>query len=168
MTKSVMRDFYLENLTSRQNCMLTLRSFSIISSMLMSPFCETLLSICVSHSHSSLFFSLNTAHSFSFSLTCCLRKDSWRVESGGNYSNAGEKMTSTEFLCVSQSTWWQTSPHWHCSSWSRSCKTVMSSVLTVPFKESLKEARSSFHPATLPSSSCINEEGQEMIIWGAC
>lgn len=53
----------------------TFLSFSIISSMTMSPFWETLLSICVSHSQSSLFFSLKTAHSFSFSLTCCRRKE---------------------------------------------------------------------------------------------
>lgn len=53
----------------------TFLSFSIISSMRMSPFWETLLSICVSHSQSSLFFSLNTAHSFSLSLTCCRRKE---------------------------------------------------------------------------------------------
>lgn len=57
----------------------TLRSFSIISSMLMSPFWDTLLSMLVSHSQSSLYFSLKTVHSFSFSLTCCLRSDSCRA-----------------------------------------------------------------------------------------
>lgn len=57
---------------------ITFVSFSIISSMLTSPFCETLLSMWVSHSHSSLFFSLNTAHSFSLSLTCCRRRHSYR------------------------------------------------------------------------------------------
>lgn len=56
--------------------MQTLRSFSIISSMLTSPFWDTLLSMLVSHSQSSLYFSLKTVHSFSFSLTCCLRSDS--------------------------------------------------------------------------------------------
>lgn len=58
----------------------TLRSFSIISSMLMSPFCETLLSMLVSHSQSSLYFSLNTVHSFSFSLTCCRLRDSYETQ----------------------------------------------------------------------------------------
>lgn len=56
---------------------LTFLSFSIISSMRMSPFWETLPSIWVSHSQSSLFFSLKTAHSFSRSLTCCRLKETW-------------------------------------------------------------------------------------------
>lgn len=56
---------------------LTFLSFSIISSIRMSPFWETLPSIWVSHSQSSLFFSLKTAHSFSRSLTCCRLKETW-------------------------------------------------------------------------------------------
>lgn len=69
----------------RETFLFTLRSFSIISSILMSPFWETLLSILVSHSQSSLYFSLNTVHSFSFSLTCCLRRDS--CKSTATYKN---------------------------------------------------------------------------------
>lgn len=68
-------------------------------------------------------------------------------------------------LC--ECTWWQTSSHWHCRSWRRSCRTVMSSALTTPSKESLsrnKEARSSVHPSTLLSSSCIHIAWKEMPI----
>ena len=63
---------------TQTNGLVTLQSFSIISSMLTSPFWDTLDSMLVSHSQSSLYFSLNTVHSFSFSPTCCLRRDSCR------------------------------------------------------------------------------------------
>lgn len=55
-------------------------------------------------------------------------------------------------------TWWQTSSHWHWSKPRRSCRTVMSSVLTTPSRVSLsrkRDARSSVQPSTLPPSSCI-------------
>lgn len=63
-------------------------------------------------------------------------------------------------MCLCGPTWWQTSSHWRCSSWRRSCRTVMSSALTTPSKESLsrnKEVRSSVQPSTLLSSSCIHD-----------
>ncbi len=56
----------------------TFLSFSTISSMLSSALCATLFSICVSHSHSSRFFSLKMIQAFSRSAISCLRSDTYR------------------------------------------------------------------------------------------
>lgn len=57
--------------------LLTFSNFSIMSSMQTSAVCNTLLSICTSHKHSSLLFSLNTIQVLSLSLISCLRRDTY-------------------------------------------------------------------------------------------
>ena len=60
----------------------TFFSFSTISSMLRSALCATLFSICVSHSQSSLFFSLKMIQAFRRSAISCLRRDTYGESHG--------------------------------------------------------------------------------------
>lgn len=62
---------------SKAVLLLTFCNLSIMSSMLTSAVCSTLLSICTSQEHSSLFFSLNTIQALSLSSISCLRRDTY-------------------------------------------------------------------------------------------
>lgn len=68
--------------------LLTFCSLSIMSSMLTSAVCNTLLSICTSQEHSSLFFSLNTIQALSLSSISCFRRDTYGKAHTTNYSNS--------------------------------------------------------------------------------
>lgn len=67
--------------------LLTFCNLSIMSSMLTSAVCNTLLSICTSQEHSSLFFSLNTIQALSLSSISCFRRDTYGRAHTINSSN---------------------------------------------------------------------------------
>lgn len=68
--------------------LLTFCNLSIMSSMLTSAVCNTLLSICTSQEHSSLFFSLNTIQALSLSSISCFRRDTYGKAHTFNSSNS--------------------------------------------------------------------------------